>query len=183
VSNLEPGRISTAWLSVWLSNASLPASPPKPIRVSSVAGQRKILCSAAGPVPHVVAGMDGNRTHLGRLSTAPQTVLKTAGASTYTSQQPEPDGAAADSTGGGEPPAGGAGVSPLAGGRSGDRTPQPRIVRRPSLTAVTYQCSEPGCCQNCCQADMPAIGPPQEFVYERTYDHHMWWWTRGDSNP
>src|SRR5262249_17776615 len=26
-----------------------------------------------------LAGMDGNRTHLGRLSTAPQTVLKTAG--------------------------------------------------------------------------------------------------------
>ena len=25
-----------------------------------------------------LAGMDGNRTHLGRLSTAPQTVLKTA---------------------------------------------------------------------------------------------------------
>src|SRR5262245_44212871 len=42
-------------------------------------GQHKILRSAAGSVPHVVAGMDGNRTHLGRVSTAPQTVLKTAG--------------------------------------------------------------------------------------------------------
>ena len=31
----------------------------------------------AGNTQHVVAGMDGNRTHLGRLSTAPRTVLKT----------------------------------------------------------------------------------------------------------
>ena len=29
--------------------------------------------------PRKVAGMDGNRTHPGRLSSAPQTVLKTAG--------------------------------------------------------------------------------------------------------
>ncbi len=76
---MEPERISKAWLSLWLSNASLPAALPKPTRVGFIPGQPKILSSAAGPVPHVVAGMDGNRTHQGRLSTAPQTVLKTAG--------------------------------------------------------------------------------------------------------
>jgi hypothetical protein len=37
-----------------------------------------------------VAGMDGNRTHPGRLSSAPQTVLKTAGLPSATVHQQPP---------------------------------------------------------------------------------------------
>ena len=56
VSNLEPGQISNAWLSLWLSNASLPASLPKPARVSFIPDQRKILGSAAGADPRCCGG-------------------------------------------------------------------------------------------------------------------------------
>jgi len=35
--------------------------------------------ASAAPGEQKLAGMDGNRTHPGRLSSAPQTVLKTAG--------------------------------------------------------------------------------------------------------
>ena len=56
VSNLEPGQISDAWLSLWLSNASLPASLPKPARVSFIPDQRKILGSAAGAGPRCCGG-------------------------------------------------------------------------------------------------------------------------------
>src|SRR5438105_15803186 len=53
--------------------------PPYPRAGSSVLDAPRVAGTDRDHPPALpVAGMDGNRTHLGRLSTAPQTVLKTA---------------------------------------------------------------------------------------------------------
>jgi hypothetical protein len=57
---------------------------------------------------------------------------------------------------------------PTAPWRSGDRRPPARKPLRPGLTALTYRYSEPGCCQNCCQAAKGRWGLPPELVLKRT---------------
>jgi hypothetical protein len=50
-----------------------------PLQPAKVRGRSLLWPSSWLPRVGKLAGMDGNRTHAGRLSSAPQTVLKTAG--------------------------------------------------------------------------------------------------------
>jgi len=67
------------------------ATPYRPPRCMDVRERVLLWLSCWLSVAWRLAGMDGNRTHPGRLSSAPQTVLKTAGLAFTTVRQRPPE--------------------------------------------------------------------------------------------